>query len=207
MLIALPLAVAIVAAVAWRHTEGPGGPRLVLVLAALALAVRLLATVVVSVIAQRVHITAVWLNDEASFFLATQSLLPNPLDKALPQGLEHLGGDGYLGLITVLSILGGGIADANTFRVINSAFGAIVVVVSVLMARRLFGGRAALITGLVLAVWPTLVLWSATMPTASGSAISTSAPQVRRSLATPLQPRIPPPTAARSARVRLSHCG
>jgi hypothetical protein len=173
MLIALPLAVLIVGAVAWRHAEGPGGARLVLALAALALGIRLLATLVVSIIAQQVHITAVWLNDEASFFLATQSLLPNPLDRALPQGLEHLGGDGYLGLITVLSILGGGVADANTFRVINSAFGAVVVVLSVLVARRLFGARAALVTGLVLAVWPTLVLWSATMlrDTAGGLAV------------------------------------
>jgi hypothetical protein len=173
MLIALPLAVGIVAAVAWRHKEGPGGARLVLALAALALGVRLVATLVVSIIAQQVHITAVWLNDEASFFLATQSLLPNPLDRALPQGLEHLGGDGYLGLITVLSMLGGGIADANTFRVINSAFGAVVVVLSVLVARRLFGAPAALVTGLVLALWPTLVLWSATMlrDTAGGLAV------------------------------------
>src|SRR5262252_2706397 len=98
MLIALPLAVGIVAVVALRHADGPGGARLVLALAALALGVRLLATVAVSFIAQQVHITAVWLNDEASFFLATQSLLPDPLDKALPDGLEHLGGDGYLGL-------------------------------------------------------------------------------------------------------------
>ncbi|MBV9598726.1 MAG: glycosyltransferase family 39 protein [Chloroflexi bacterium] len=173
MLIALPLAVGIVAAVAWRHAEGPGGARLVLVLAGLALAARFLATLVVSFIAQQVHITAVWLNDEASFFLATQSLLPDPLDSALPQGLEHLGGDGYLGLTTVLSIFGGGIADANTFRVINSAFGAIVVVLGALMARRLFGPPAGLVTGLVLAIWPTLVLWSATMlrDTAGGLAV------------------------------------
>ena len=173
MLIALPLAVGIVAVVALRHADGPGGARLVLALAALALGVRLLATVAVSFIAQQVHITAVWLNDEASFFLATQSLLPDPLDKALPDGLEHLGGDGYLGLITVLSMLGGDIADANTFRVINSAFGAIIVVLSVLVARRLFGARAALIAGLGLALWPTLVLWSATMlrDTAGGLAV------------------------------------
>src|SRR5262249_45798515 len=47
--------------------------------------------------------------------------------------------------------------------VINAALGAVVVILSTLVARRLFGPRAALAGGLVLAVWPTLVLWSATM--------------------------------------------
>ncbi len=163
MLITLPLAIMAVAAVAWRDADGPGGRRMVLGIAALAMGIRLLATLVISIVAQQVHITAVWLNDEASFFLATQSLLPNPLDRALPQGLDHLGGDGYLGLITTLSILGGGIADANSFRVINAAIGSIVVISSVLVVRQLFGARAALVTGVVLALWPTLVLWSATM--------------------------------------------
>ena len=37
MLIALPLAVVAVAAVAWRHADGPGGRRLVLIVAALRL--------------------------------------------------------------------------------------------------------------------------------------------------------------------------
>ena len=131
--------------------------------AGFALGVRLAATVVISAIADQAHVTKVWLNDEASFFLATQALVRDPLASGLPQGLEHLGGDGYLGLTTWVSILGGGVADANTFRVVNSALGSLVVVLSMLVAGRLFGRRAALVTGLALSVWPTLVLWSATM--------------------------------------------
>jgi hypothetical protein len=109
-----------------------------------------------------VHAEGVWLNDEASFFLATESLLPNPLDQALPLGLDHLAGDGYLGLTTAIALLVGS-ADSNTFRVANAGLGAMVVILSMLIARKEFGARAGLVTGLVLAVWPTLVLWSATM--------------------------------------------
>lgn len=162
MLIALPLAVGLVAALAWRHADGPGGRRGVLLIAALALGVRLLATLVVSVIAHQTHGTGVWLNDEASFFLATEALVPYPLDRSLPEGLDHLAGDGFLGVTTVLA-LAGGVTDANTFRVFNAALGAAVVVLSTLVARRQAGPRAALVTGAVLSVWPTLVLWSATM--------------------------------------------
>jgi 4-amino-4-deoxy-L-arabinose transferase-like glycosyltransferase len=163
MLIALPLAVGFVAALAWRLADGPGGRRPIIVVAALALGIRLAAVVVVFSIARQVHGEGTWLNDEASFFLATESLMPYPLDRALPVGLDHLGGDGYLGLITTISLLGGGVVDSNAFRVVNAALGAAVVVLSALVARRLFGPRAGFVAGLGLAVWPTLVLWSATM--------------------------------------------
>ena len=163
MLFALPLAVGFVAALAWRLADGPGGRRPVLAIAALALGVRLAAVVAVFFVARQAHGEGVWLNDEASFFLATESLMPQPLDRALPVGLDHLGGDGYLGLITAISLLGGGIVDSNAFRVVNAALGAAVVVLAALVARRLFGPRAGLVAGLGLAVWPTLVLWSATM--------------------------------------------
>jgi hypothetical protein len=161
VLIALPLAVSSVLWVAWRL--GGEKRRQLVVVAVFALAVRLVATFVVSTIADQAHVTKVWLNDEASFFLATQALVADPLGSALPQGLEHLGGDGYLGVTTWVSMLGGGVADANTFRVINSALGTLVVVLCMLIARRLFGARAGLLAGVVLSVWPTLVLWSATM--------------------------------------------
>jgi len=162
VLIALPLAFIAVLGVAWR-LPGREGRREVVGVAAFALAVRLAATFVVSTIADQAHVTKVWLNDEASFFLATQALDANPLGSQLPPGLDHLGGDGYLGVTTWLSVIGGGVADANTFRVVNSALGALGVVLAMLMARRIFGMRAALLAGLALAVWPTLVLWSATM--------------------------------------------
>src|SRR5579871_6568688 len=122
MLVAVPLAVAMVAAVAWRHAEGltQGGRRAIFVVAGVALGVRFAAALVILVIAHQSHWTNVWLNDEASFFLATESLLPNPLDAGLPGGLQHLSGDGYLGITTSVALLTGGVADANSFRTINA---------------------------------------------------------------------------------------
>jgi hypothetical protein len=161
MLIALPLAVAMVAGLAWRHADGPGGKRMLLLVAGIALGLRLAATVVVYLVAREAHATGVWLNDEASFFLASESLLPNPLERALPGGLDHLASDGYLGLTTALA-LAGGVADANAFRVFNAGLGACVAVLTALVARSLFGARAGLVAGLGAAVWPDLILWSAT---------------------------------------------
>jgi hypothetical protein len=162
MLIALPLAVGVVAVLAWRHAEGPGGKRLIFAVAALALGIRLAAVLAVYLVARQAHDTGVWLSDEAAFFLATEALVPDPLDRALPLGLEHLGGDAFLGLTTALA-MAGRVADANTFRVANAGLGASVVVMSTLVARQLFGAPAAVVTGVLLSVWPTLVLWSATM--------------------------------------------
>src|SRR5919202_2823164 len=102
MLILVPLAVGVVLAVTLRQTEGWPGRRVLLAVAGLALAVRLAAIVVIFLIARQAHDEGVWLNDEASFFLATESLMPNPLDRALPLGLGHLGGDGYLGLTSIV---------------------------------------------------------------------------------------------------------
>jgi hypothetical protein len=175
VLIALPLAVASVLAVAWR-LAGEDARRSVVGIAAFALAIRLVATCVVSFVAGQTHGTKLWLPDEASYFLATEAVVADPLGRALPPGLVHLGGDGYVGLTTWLSVLGGGVVDANTFRVINSALGAIVVVLSMLVARRLFGAKAGLVAGLLLAVWPSLVLWSATIlrDTLGGFAVVTT---------------------------------
>jgi hypothetical protein len=160
LLIALPLAFGVVGALVWRRG---GGDRTVALVGGLALLVRLLAAFVIYQISLQAHDTGEWLNDESAFFKATQSLMPYPLDRALPGGLEHLGGDGFLGLTTALSLAGGGVVDANAIRVANAGLGAAVVVISMLVSRRLFGHRAALAAGLLLAVWPTLVLWSATI--------------------------------------------
>lgn len=161
MLIALPAALALVAVVALRGGES-GWRRRLAIVAAVALSVRLAAVVVIYLIARQTHGEGVWLNDEASFFLATEALLPNPIDRALPGGLDHLGGDGYLGLMAFMAVLGG-VADANVFRVTNAALGALVAVVTMLVATRLYGPRVGFSAGLLVAVWPTLVLWSATM--------------------------------------------
>ncbi len=163
MLVALPLALAIVALLALRHAGGREDRRDLWLVTGLALAVRLGAALVIFLIARQAHDSGEWLADESAFFKATQSLMPNPLNRPIQGGLEHLGGDGYLGLTTVLALAGGGVADTNAFRVVNAALGTVVVVLSILVARRLFGTRAALVAGLTLAVWPTLVLWSATM--------------------------------------------
>jgi hypothetical protein len=91
--------------------------------------------------------------------------LPNPLDKPLPQGLEHLGTDAYLGLLSGVSVALGssfGHMDTVAFRLINATLGSLVAVTTSIIAARLVDKRAALVAGLAVAVWPTLVLWSAT---------------------------------------------
>src|SRR5919199_599351 len=127
---------------------------------------RLLATVamviVVYFLAIRTHGEGTWLNDEASFYLATESLLPNPLERNLPYGLDHLAGNGYLGLTTAMAMLLGRM-DTVAFRLFNAVLGSLMAVIAALIAGRLLGRRAALLAGLVVGVWPTLVLWSATM--------------------------------------------
>jgi hypothetical protein len=106
--------------------------------------------------------TGVWLNDEASYWRATDALFPAPWDQALPQGLDHLGGNGYLGLTTAISLAVGGV-DSLSFRMANAALGTIVVLLCAWLATVFFGRRAGLIAGLGAAVWPDLILWSATM--------------------------------------------
>jgi hypothetical protein len=161
VLILTPLLVGIVFAVAWRQSASGAERRVALITAGLALAARAAATLVIYMIARQTHGEGTWLSDEASFWLATESLLPNPLDRDLPLGLDHLAGDGYLGLTTTIA-LAFGAADSNAFRLTNAAIGAIVVVLAALQARRLFGTSAGMVAGVVLGLWPTLVLWSAT---------------------------------------------
>jgi dolichyl-phosphate-mannose--protein O-mannosyl transferase len=123
--------------------------------------VRVAAVTIVYLIAIRTHGEGTWLNDEASFYLGAESLLPNPWNAWLPQGLDHLGGNGYLGLLTAIAMAAGQM-DTVAFRLTNATLGALVVVASMILAWRYMGSRAALVAGLVLALWPTLILWSAT---------------------------------------------
>jgi hypothetical protein len=162
MLIVTLVVCGVVLGLAWRHAP-PAERRVFVGLAALALGIRLAASIAIYFVAVRAHGEGLWLNDEASFWLATESLLPNPLDRNLPLGLDHLGGDGYLGLTTVVSMLFGSVADSNAFRFINAGMGALVVVLSALIARRLYGLRAAAVAAIGLSVWPLLVLWSSTI--------------------------------------------
>jgi hypothetical protein len=133
-------------------------------LGGLALGVRLVAMTIISFISITAdsNSTGVWLNDEASFFLATDALMPAPWNQALPQGLDHLGGSGYLGLTTAISLAVGGV-DALAFRMADVTLGTIVVLLCAWLGQRFFGRTAGLVAGVGAALWPDLVLWSATM--------------------------------------------
>src|SRR6266571_7331921 len=126
MIVILVIGVALIAALVVRHGTTRGEVHGLAIVGGLALGVRLLAVMVVYVIATQAHSTGVWLNDEASYFLATESLMPLPWDQALPQGLDHLGGSGFLGLTTVISQMIG-VVDAQAFRVVDATLGTIVV--------------------------------------------------------------------------------
>lgn len=160
----LVIGVALVAILVMRQGTTPERLRWLSIVALVALGVRLATVTAVYFIAIRTHPEGTFLNDEASFYLATESLLPNPLDKSLPQGLGHLGTDGYLGILTWISVALGssfGHMDTVAFRLANATFGTLLAVTIALVAARLLGGRAGLVAGLVIGVWPTLVLWSA----------------------------------------------
>src|SRR5689334_1914328 len=83
------IGIALVAALVIRHATSTEALRRLALVAAVALGIRLAAVTVIYFIAIRTHVEGTFFNDEASFYLAAESLLPNPLDKPLPQGLEH----------------------------------------------------------------------------------------------------------------------
>src|SRR5437660_1421918 len=83
-----------------------------------ALAARLVAIGIIYAIATRVHAEGTWLNDEASYFLSTEALMPWPWDRALPRGLDHLSGNGYLGLTSAVSLLVGSV-NTTALRLTN----------------------------------------------------------------------------------------
>ena len=76
-------------------------------------------------------------------------------------GEGHLGGNAYLGLLTAIATALGHM-DAVAFRLTNATLGTLVAVLASIVAAALVGQRAALIVGIVVALWPTMVLWSAT---------------------------------------------
>jgi hypothetical protein len=163
--VVLAIGAALVAALVVRQASGPEATRRLALVAAAALGVRLAAVTAIYLIAIRSHGEGTFFNDEASFYLAAESLLPNPLDKPLPTGLEHLGTDAYLGLLTGLSLaLGSSYSHMDTvaFRLVNATLGTLVAITTSIITARLVGYRAALVAGLLVALWPTLVLWSAT---------------------------------------------
>jgi hypothetical protein len=157
----LAVSAALVAALVARQAASRDETRWLALMALVAAGPRLVAVAIIQLIAVRTHGEGTWLNDEASFYLAAESLLPNPLDAALPHGLDHLGGNGYLGLLTLIAVAGHQM-DTLAFRLVNAGFGTLVAVLTTLIAARFVSRRGALIAGLLVALWPTLVFWSAT---------------------------------------------
>src|SRR5207302_8161779 len=86
--VVLVIGVALVAALVVRHSRSWGELRMLASVAGVALAARLVAVGVIYAIATRVHAEGTWLNDEASYFLSTEALMPWPWDRALPRGLD-----------------------------------------------------------------------------------------------------------------------
>ena len=157
----LAIVAVLVAALVARQSATPAARRRLAFVATVALGARLLAVAIIYYISIQTHGEGTWLNDEASFYLAAESLQPNPLDSVLPQGLGHLSNNGYLGLLTAISVVLGHM-DTVAFRLTNALLGSLVAVLTSVIAARLVGPRAALAAGLLAALWPTLILWSAT---------------------------------------------
>src|SRR5688572_9461229 len=114
MPLALLVGAGFVLALVVRRTREPAERRSVLLVAAVALVLRVSTAIAIHLLADDSNGNGVWLNDEASFFLATRSLVPDPWNQFLPQGLDHLAGSSYLGLTTAISLLVG--VDALAFR-------------------------------------------------------------------------------------------
>jgi hypothetical protein len=158
----LVIGIALVAALIGRYSGSRSELRMLALLSGLALGLRLAVVAIIHVVAVQVDPGGVWLNDEASYFRATDALMPSPWNQTLPQGLDHLAGNGYLGLTTAISLAIGDV-DALAFRFANATFGTIVVVLCAWLGHTFFGRKAGLIAGFAAAIWPDLVLWSATM--------------------------------------------
>src|SRR6266576_4552866 len=103
----LALGAAAIAVLVVRQAPDRTALRRLGIVATTAFGVRVAAVTIVYLIAIRTHGEGTWLNDEASFYLGAESLLPNPWNAWLPQGLDHLGGNGYLGLLTAIALAAG----------------------------------------------------------------------------------------------------
>jgi hypothetical protein len=161
MPVLLAVAVALVLGLAVRYSAPGQARRDALVVGSVALGLRVLVAGGISLVFRDNYPSGIWLNDEVSFWRATQALLPNPWESAVPQGLDHLSGNAYLGLTTGIALFAG--LDAMPFRLASVALGAIMALLSFWVARRFFGRRAGLAAGIGTAAWPTLVLWSSVM--------------------------------------------
>lgn len=162
----LAIGVALVAALVLRQSSTRTIGLQLTIVAVVALGARLVAVAVIYFIATRTHPEGTWLYDEASFYHATEALMPNPFDGVLPEGLGHLGGDTYLGVTTAIAVADGRTAiylDTLPFRFLNATLGTLVAVMIAVIAGRTVNAKSpALIAGLGVAVWPTLILWSST---------------------------------------------
>lgn len=161
MIVVIAIGVALIVALVARHGRGSALWRDLAIVAGVALGVRLIAVTLVQLIAIRTHGEGTWLSDEAAYWLAAESLLPFPFDRPVLAGEGHLGGNAYLGLLTAVATAVGHM-DSVAFRLTNATLGTLVVLLTSLVAAALVGRRAALYAGIVVAVWPTIVLWSAT---------------------------------------------
>src|SRR5262245_33605366 len=161
MPVMLAVAAALVLGLAVRYSA-PGQTRQdALLVGGVALGLRILVAGGISVVFRDNYPSGIWLNDEVSFWRATQALLPNPWESAVPLGLDHLSGNAYLGLTTGIALFAG--LDAMPFRLASVALGSVMALLSFWVAQRFFGRRAGLAAGIGTAVWPTLVLWSSVM--------------------------------------------
>jgi hypothetical protein len=157
----LAVGAVLVAALVARQSTSSEVRRRLTIVAAVALGVRLLAVTVIHLNAIRTHGEGTWLSDEAAYWLAAESLLPFPFDRPVLAGEAHLGGNAYLGLLTAIATALGHM-DAVAFRLTNAELGTMVAVLTSIVAAAFVSQRAALVAGLVVGLWPTIVLWSAT---------------------------------------------
>lgn len=181
MIVAGLLGGGLVAAVAGRLF--PLGRGRALGVAGLAFAARAVAAAAVTWYAWASRGGPIWLDDEASYTLATRALAPDPFQQPLPPGLSQLGGNAYLGLTTLLFRLFG--PDPTVPRAANVVLGTLAVLLAMHVAERLLDrrrtlpaasgrgdlagtqrqmrlmDRRALAAGVLVALWPMLWVWAA----------------------------------------------
>jgi hypothetical protein len=161
VIVVIAIGVALIAGLVVRHGRGSVLWRDLAIVGAVALGVRLVALTIIQLIAIRTHGEGTWLSDEAAYWLAAESLLPFPFDRPVLTGEGHLGGNAYLGVLTAVATIVGHM-DSVAFRLTNATLGTLVALTIALVAAATIGKRAALVAGIAVAFWPTMVLWSAT---------------------------------------------
>lgn len=127
----------------------------------LAFGLRLSAALGISWFALRTNGSTLWLDDEAAYHYASVAVATSGLFTPLPEQLRHLGGNGYLGLTSLVYAAFG--PYPILLRGINALLGTCAVWLVYLVAQRAFGRRAARCATLLAACYPPLILWSATL--------------------------------------------